>query len=191
MSLISCRSGVSRIRTFSQTSRRSKDAEAVAGTAPAHRAYMFLNSALPPSDFPARHTTPLQRALQLKFVRKGGLVNLSWDGSASSDERTSLTAFSANGRLELPEVSLDNLESLEPVINNHLENISPSSLNPCRPGIVDVYVCTHGQRDCRCGEHGGALLRALKVLYSQQADVLSESSNVLRFHEVAHVGGHQ
>jgi hypothetical protein len=52
--------------------------------------------------------------------------------------------------------------------------------------IIDIYVCTHGARDCRCGETGGAVFRALK----HEVDRLGVGGKV-RVGEVGHVGGHK
>jgi hypothetical protein len=42
----------------------------------------------------------------------------------------------------------------------------------------EVLVCTHGARDCRCSDHGGPLVKALR-----------EEGVAVR--EIAHVGGHK
>ncbi|KAI0324073.1 hypothetical protein GY45DRAFT_1331926 [Cubamyces sp. BRFM 1775] len=52
---------------------------------------------------------------------------------------------------------------------------------------LHLYVCTHGSRDCRCGEGGGAVARALRRELDKRG--LGEKDVVLG--EVAHVGGHK
>ena len=52
---------------------------------------------------------------------------------------------------------------------------------------LHLYVCTHGSRDCRCGEGGGAVARALRGELAKRG--LGEKDVVLG--EVAHVGGHK
>ncbi|CDZ98030.1 Ferredoxin [Phaffia rhodozyma] len=51
---------------------------------------------------------------------------------------------------------------------------------------IDIYICTHGSRDCRCGDVGGALVDALQV----EIDRLDVSQRV-NVWEVSHVGGHK
>ncbi|KAG0369832.1 Sucrase/ferredoxin-like-domain-containing protein [Gamsiella multidivaricata] len=49
-----------------------------------------------------------------------------------------------------------------------------------------VLVCTHGSRDCRCGEQGGDFYRVLKDMV--QATGLSGS---IKIYGVSHIGGHK
>lgn len=50
----------------------------------------------------------------------------------------------------------------------------------------EVLVCTHGNRDCRCGDTGGEVVRALRADIEKRG--LQEKVSV---REVAHVGGHK
>ncbi|KAJ7894455.1 hypothetical protein B0H14DRAFT_2334414 [Mycena olivaceomarginata] len=58
-------------------------------------------------------------------------------------------------------------------------------------GKVHIYVCTHGARDCRCGEMGGKVFTALREdLYRRiRADPGGPAERVV-LGEVGHVGGH-
>ncbi|KZO90792.1 hypothetical protein CALVIDRAFT_467097, partial [Calocera viscosa TUFC12733] len=47
-----------------------------------------------------------------------------------------------------------------------------------------LYVCTHAARDCRCGETGGAVFRALL------AEVAGRKREDVKVREISHVGGH-
>lgn len=51
---------------------------------------------------------------------------------------------------------------------------------------LEVLVCTHGSRDCRCSERGGALVSALKKEIQRRG-----LEHRIRVSEVAHVGGHK
>ncbi|KAF8603663.1 ferredoxin [Ceratobasidium sp. AG-I] len=46
---------------------------------------------------------------------------------------------------------------------------------------LDIYVCTHGARDCRCGDIGGDLVRVLR----------STAPPDVRVFDIGHVGGHK
>ncbi|KAG6856150.1 hypothetical protein H0H87_007055 [Tephrocybe sp. NHM501043] len=159
------------------------------GTAPSHRSYIFLHAAEPPTSFPARLSTPLQRALQLKVMKWGGSVNFSWFGPPKAT-RQALTAFSAiGGRLEIRDLTLENLDQVERILEKH------ATQGPLAKGTSDeihLYVCTHGARDCRCGETGGQVYRALQEETARlvEADPFGVASRI-RVGEVGHVGGHQ
>jgi hypothetical protein len=48
----------------------------------------------------------------------------------------------------------------------------------------EVLVCTHGARDCRCGDIGGDLVAALRREVTRRASDVAVG-------EVSHVGGHK
>ncbi|TFK36259.1 Sucrase/ferredoxin-like-domain-containing protein [Crucibulum laeve] len=161
------------------------------GTVPSHRSYIFLHASEPPTQFPAKFSTAIQRALLLKAMKWGAVVNFSWFGHppALSGDKVSVTAFSAQGgRLEIPELSLENVDEVEALLRNHAEG--PLTKETC--DAIHLYVCTHGARDCRCGETGGAVFRALQEEVARRT---KEDPNGLvskiRVGEVGHVGGHQ
>ncbi|VDC00508.1 unnamed protein product [Peniophora sp. CBMAI 1063] len=59
-------------------------------------------------------------------------------------------------------------------------------------GPVHIYVCTHGQRDCRCGEHGGGLADALmEEVKRRRTKQKGKGWDRVVIGEVAHVGGHK
>ena len=186
-------------RTFTTTASLSSSAQDLTikeekplyGTAPSHRSYIFIHASEPPSAFPPRFSTPLQRALQLKVMKWGGTINFSWTGSPElAGNGPALTAFSTmGGRLEVPELNMDNIDEVAEMLERH------ATEGPLAPGTSDevhLYVCTHGARDCRCGEMGGAVLRALQgeVARLVKADPLGIASRI-NIGEVGHVGGHQ
>lgn len=167
------------------------DVKPLYGSVPSHRSYIFLHASEPPSEFPARLSTPIQRALMLKTLKWGGIVNFSWDGpkTPSSEAYTSATAFSmAGGRLDIPKISLENIDEVEESLRKHLEG--PLVKNTVED--IQLYVCTHGARDCRCGDIGGLVLKSLReeVQRRTRADPHGLASKV-KVGEVAHVGGHQ
>ncbi|KAG6915646.1 hypothetical protein DXG01_010610 [Tephrocybe rancida] len=182
--------------TFATTASRpssvegtKKEEKPLYATAPSHRSYIFLHASEPPASFPARVSTPIQRALQLKVMKWGGAVNFSWFGPPKTTGQA-VTAFSTlGGRLEIPDLTLENLDEVEGMLQKHaLEG-------PLAKGSSDeiyVYVCTHGARDCRCGETGGAVYSALQdeVARLVKADPFGVASRI-RIGETGHVGGHQ
>jgi len=130
-------------------------------------------------------TTPLQRALQLRASKWGGIVNFSWfeGGDHNADVSQEATAFSAlGGRLELENLVLEDVDSVDAVLREHAEGLHPS--RPDEDTEIHLYVCTHGERDCRCGDMGGKVVSALKK-------EIKERGARVRIREVGHVGGHQ
>lgn len=112
-----------------------------------------------------------------------------WD--AGGEEAYYATAFSRyRGRLEIPLVSTNNLDA---VLEQLEEHASPSAEheNGLNVAIEDedplhLFVCTHGARDCRCGDTGGAVFAAMRAEVERRQ--LSETVKVAA---VGHVGGHK
>ncbi|KAJ7097637.1 Sucrase/ferredoxin-like-domain-containing protein [Mycena epipterygia] len=163
------------------------------GTVASHRSYILLNSPSPPSAFPSRFSTPVQRALQLQVTRWGGIVNFAWTGSpGGSDESTSVTAFSAlGGRFHFPNLSLSNVDEVAENLKQHATT-PPAASADSPEAEVHIYVCTHGARDCRCGNTGGKVFQALREEVDRRilADPNGPAKSVV-LGEVGHVGGHQ
>ncbi|KAG5653223.1 hypothetical protein H0H81_001700 [Sphagnurus paluster] len=170
----------------------SKTDKPMFGTVPSHRSYIFLHATEPPTSFPARFSTPIQRALQLQVLKWGGGVNFAWFGHEhaprNTGQSTSATAFSAlGGRLEFPEITLDNVDEVAETLKRHADGPIVSASEE-----IHLYVCTHGARDCRCGDMGGAVFKALQDEVKRLVDVdPSGAASRVRLGEVAHVGGHQ
>ncbi|KAL0958939.1 hypothetical protein HGRIS_014254 [Hohenbuehelia grisea] len=173
-------------------------ASKLAGTVASHQAYILLHATMPPSEFPSKFSTRLQRNLQLKVMQWGGIVNFSWSPDQPTllpDDKTEqccATAFFTSGkRVDIPKLTLDNLDTVEQALKHH----ATASLGIQRRHDTDVYlyVCSHGARDCRCGEYGTQLVNALRTEY--QHLVYQRNGHVprTRVHiaEVAHVGGHK
>ncbi|KAH9849410.1 Sucrase/ferredoxin-like-domain-containing protein [Lenzites betulinus] len=192
----------------SSPSSPSPSADGLAGTAPYHTAYILLHTHARPSTYPARSRSPLWRALTLRARQWGAVVNLAWApahaGENEGEEAYTASVFAraprwGRGRLEIPEVSLKNLED----VDAHLRRLvlgdadaggsvtTPTSTPATEVRDLDrrlhLYVCTHGARDCRCGEGGGAVARTLERELARRG--IGSGDVVLG--ELAHVGGHK
>jgi hypothetical protein len=174
----------------------------LAGTAPVHCCYVFLHALQPPSAYPAKYTTPIQRKLLLVTAPWGGAVNFAWSPSqpvhphppAEVDAQTyRLTAFSsARGKLEIEAVSLANVEDVGNALRVHVEAPTPAASSTSLPDDLHLYVCTHGARDCRCGNMGGAVARTIRAeLDRRRQRDPSDASTRIKLAEVGHVGGHE
>ncbi|KAJ6551215.1 Sucrase/ferredoxin-like-domain-containing protein [Mycena capillaripes] len=161
------------------------------GTVASHRSYILLKSPSRPPSFPSRFSTPLQRALQLQVTRWGGIVNFAWTGSRQgSDTSTSVTAFSAlGGPIHFPTLSLSNVDEIAEKLKQHATDPPPNAVDAPE---IHLYVCTHGARDCRCGNTGGKVFQALREELDRRilADPRGPANSVV-LGEVGHVGGHQ
>jgi Sucrase/ferredoxin-like len=163
----------------------------IAGTVPWHQCYILLHSSHPPSEFSARKSSSIQRELQLRASKWGGIVNFSWSEYQSvhnalhdgDPEAYSATAFSiTNGRLDIPKITLSNLDQIEQELRDHIA--SKKVISTPKPCEVDLYVCTHRARDCRCGNIGPQVVKALR----EQAQ---KHPGRIRVREIGHVGGHK
>ncbi|KAF9479146.1 hypothetical protein BDN70DRAFT_807455 [Pholiota conissans] len=189
------------IRTRTFTTSRSKQPEDVVPqyfegrlepNAPSHQCYILLHSSQSPTEFPSVHKTPLSQELQARATQWGGLVNFAWSEDlekSSSSEGQAATVFShSGGRLEIPHVSLKNVEEVTKLIEKHLQchQTEPT------PEEVHFYVCTHGARDCRCGDRGLAVYNALvSSVKSAREKEPSGPASRIKVAEVGHVGGHK
>ncbi|KAJ6618164.1 Sucrase/ferredoxin-like-domain-containing protein [Mycena sp. CBHHK59/15] len=173
----------------------STELQSLHGTVASHRSYILLNSTQPPSSFPSRFSTPIQRALQLRVTRWGGIVNFAHTGSPNAPDpngsSTTVTAFSTlGGRINVPSLSLSNVDEVAEQLRHHAITGLGGEVAP--DPEIHIYICTHGARDCRCGDTGGKVFRALREELSRcvLADPHGPASRVI-LGEVGHVGGHQ
>ncbi|KAF9447355.1 hypothetical protein P691DRAFT_671682 [Macrolepiota fuliginosa MF-IS2] len=156
------------------------------GTVTSHSGYIFLRATEPPSEFPVKISTAIQRELQLRTMKWGTIVNFAWTGEPPNlpEGKTSATAFSSlGGRLEIPEISLENINEVTAKLSAHIRH------GPIAPGTQEeahLYICTHGARDCRCGEQGSQVARALREEVERRG-----LSHRMKVREVGHVGGHK
>ncbi|KAG0702660.1 Sucrase/ferredoxin-like-domain-containing protein [Suillus ampliporus] len=189
------------LRTLTRAlSTAARSTPELVGTAPPHRCYIFLHTPQPPSEFPAKYATPVQRALLLRTAKWGGSVNFAWSSDQQSfparppgeesKQEYHLTAFShPRGKLET-RVSMDNIEEVGEQLRVHSESAAGPTTSDS--GDVHLYVCTHGARDCRCGDTGGAVAQAVRNELRKRRDAdPNDTSTRIKLAEVAHVGGHK
>jgi len=203
----SVRRNIRSLATSSPLSRTTPDATnplqaQLPGTVPLHRCYVFLHTPNSPGTYPARYSTPVQRALLGELVHTGGSVNFCWsengpsyplrpEGEADMQEYY-LTAFSsARGKVEVQCVSMKNVCDIGRMLREHSLPLSNGEAAPVSEDI-HVYVCTHMARDCRCGNTGSAVVRAFREELGRrrERDARDPSTRV-KLAESAHVGGHQ
>jgi hypothetical protein len=134
------------------------------------------------------------------MLKPGVLVNLSWSPSQpvvcrQHPEAYYATVFSSQGRLEIPELSLGNMGEFEDVLDRHIAagHSGPPVVERRVEDCIHLYVCTHGARDCRCGDIGGKVARALRdeIRHRLERDSHDAVLRSVRLAEVGHVGGHQ
>ncbi|KAG6847951.1 hypothetical protein H0H93_004673 [Arthromyces matolae] len=176
------------------TTTPQKSAESnLYGTAPYHKSYILLHASEPPSQFPSRFSTPLQKQLQLRVMKWGGLVNFSYYGPTTGTHSLALTAFSTlGGRLEIPELSMENIDEVARTLERHANAVTTEGQDSEAEDEVHLLVCTHGARDCRCGEMGGELVKELRKAAADLEKTNDHGfAGRIRVGEVAHVGGHK
>ncbi|RPD65444.1 hypothetical protein L226DRAFT_567317 [Lentinus tigrinus ALCF2SS1-7] len=166
----------------------------LAGTAPAHHAYVLLHTHVPPAEYPPKSKSHLWRALTMKGREWGAVANFSWapeqevhpaytglgEGHDERDREAyvaSVFSTARRGRVVIPEITLADVDALGDKVR---------AAAPQEEDRLFLYVCTHGSRDCRCGDGGGEVVRALRAEVTKRGiekDVFVG--------EVAHVGGHK
>ncbi|QRW20866.1 sucrase/ferredoxin-like domain-containing protein [Rhizoctonia solani] len=94
------------------------------------------------------------------------------------------TLFPDRDPYTMPVVSKSSLPELSSIIPRPLQSpgaLSPPNSRSPAAKVIDIYVCTHGARDCRCGDIGGEIAYALRAM--KRPDV--------RVFDIGHVGGHK
>ncbi|KZW01051.1 hypothetical protein EXIGLDRAFT_761065 [Exidia glandulosa HHB12029] len=169
------------------------NAKLIAGTVPLHKGYLLLHHPLPPSAYPKNHLTisPLLSSIQSRAAAWGIQANLAYlethsTGHASSrlhhQTEAEGTFFDLQSRaaFTLPKLTMTRLATELSDIETPLERVLQ-----LEKALVDqntyLLVCTHGQRDCRCGDLGGSVL----------AELQKNASNDVQIGELGHVGGHK
>lgn len=125
-------------------------------------------------------------------------MNFAWYGlsPAGDGDDTSVrtkkqpaTAFTvAGGRLEIPDVTLENMDQVEQKLKDHLNG----PLSKDTSDEIHLYVCTHGARDCRCGTRGNLLVNALREEKANYQQSYPEGpAKRIKIGQVSHVGGHK
>ncbi|KAK2464881.1 hypothetical protein APHAL10511_002957 [Amanita phalloides] len=190
-----------------QSSLSTSPLSSLRGTVQPHNALILLHSACPPPTFPARGpVSQVSKRLQLAAIKWGGVVNWVYDQTMVASEREdpvdmsdgecySATLFSKHGRRQFPGISVDNVDE----VGEAMRRIAVDDLNGSDLGdrersdnVVQLLVCTHMARDCRCGERGGAFVqRLLEEVERAQTCYGNTLKCTLKIGEVGHVGGHQ
>ena len=160
-----------------------------------------MHTRLPPPAYPARVSSKLQRQLQLRTARWGGLVNFAWlpDESPllansetkaewdSEDEAYCVSAYAQDrGRIHIPKLTLENIDEVAAALQRHAEASPKSDTGALGQEPFYLYVCTHGERDCRCGTTGQAVFDALQEEISRKG-----LEQEMKVGAVGHVGGHK
>ena len=194
----------------------------MAGTVPHHSTYVILHHPKPPAEYPPKidkDFSPLYRRLLLSAAQRGGVVNFGWQGGfidgrvretaeLNVGEEYSASIFSSRlreQRIELPEVSLSNLSNIEEILDDPVKFTEAIAVGTRGKPEAHLYVCTHGSRDCRCGDVGGRLVDALRselgIRQRRSKDQQNQEKgdgkggldvwDRIQIGELAHVGGHK
>ncbi|KAL5633989.1 hypothetical protein ACGC1H_005989 [Rhizoctonia solani] len=195
----------SQVRTVSGLdSKYPIDPSPLHGTAPEHTFHLILQTPYPPRTWPSKlqDASPLLRDVSALLKQHGGIVNFAWAPSVSGNQTEETltndvwqekdkpesykgTLYSLNrDPYTMPAVSKSSLPELSSIIPRPLQSpgaFGPPSIRSSAAKTIDVYVCTHGARDCRCGDIGGEIAQALRAM--KRPD--------LRVFDIGHVGGHK
>jgi hypothetical protein len=185
----------------------------LAGTVGEHHTLVLLHTSTPITALAAKPTTA---AALTRVLGPGYGVQLAWaprDEPAPSVLRARSADDAGEGESEAPRVhALSVFRPGAPVLHAPLPagpavdaaavqallaNPDDAAQNAADAPAHYLYVCTHGTRDCRCGETGGAVvaaLRAARARFAEGAKTEEERelwAKKVHIGEVAHVGGHK
>ncbi|KAG8712005.1 hypothetical protein FRC08_015158 [Ceratobasidium sp. 394] len=179
------------------------DPSPLSGSAPEHSFQLILQTPYPPRTWPPKlqDASPLLSEVSALLKQHGGLVNFAWAPS-EPDSRTDNTPTEVWQQTDKPESyrgtlyslnkppytipvvsksSLPELSSIIPRASQFFGALGAPTTHPQKS--IDLYVCTHGARDCRCGDIGGEIVQVLRDRSAGRSDI--------RVFEIGHVGGHK
>lgn len=118
-------------------------------------------------------------------------VSISLSSSTDAALCRTFSGWIYPDHIPIPTLSIATLPAFEKFLANLPSPPSalpaPSAMSTTRtPQSVHIYVCTHGSRDCRCGDIGEPLYQAL-VKEASRRGIDAEQLHVAR---IAHIGGH-
>jgi hypothetical protein len=197
------------IQTVRKLSSVATKTDRLAGTVALHQVYILLHGRRSPRTFPSRVASPLLIELRRHALRWSALVNVAWipsgpdaigdsfsppelEGVGDADIYSLLAFSRERTRFQIPSVTMNSLEDACIRLNDHLKGPPAGMVNLNPDGLLFLYVCTHGARDCRCGEWGTKVADALReeVRRRRETEPTGKYSRVV-VGEVGHVGGHQ
>jgi hypothetical protein len=133
----------------------------------------------------------------LYFKKRGVNVNCIYDGTGvetdfKEEERYHARLITPRGSVERGEFDKGVLGSqefrrqVEALLNPPSANLGEQEAKGVDQGSeIEVLVCTHGSRDCRCSDRGGGLVQAL------EDEITRRDLERVKVREIAHVGGHK
>ena len=174
----------------------------LAGTVQHHTSQLIIHTPFPPNAWPARLETlsPLFKEIQVSAQSLGCLVNFSWDpalpppSETKPQESYAATLYRASKSAMTMHVNQGSVPALLDLLSSpERPTVTAEHKSVVNSTAIDekhVYICTHGSRDCRCGDTGGKVFQALEDLLREQ-EHQSEQAKRIRVRQVAHVGGHK
>ena len=160
-------------RIYSTLQAEPFDASPIAGSSPMHRGHVIVHTQIPPTDWPSKVHGLSEEYDNLSVDKDlsdaGVLVGLAFDPAAAASDKKSCYVYPP-----MKETAGSASEVL-------------SALNEERSTrAIHIYVCTHGNRDCRCADAGIPTVQSLRAEISERG--LDDKVKVF---EISHIGGHK
>ena len=164
-------------------------------------ALFLLGLPAPPSTWPAKleFASPLISAASIALKKYGLAVNAYYDGVGQAahvggegleEQYPARLLFPDNKQFIYPSFDLRSLQDPEFLrAVAYRPNHDPATQISTERSMIpkqEIFVCTHGARDCRCSDRGGPLVDALRKEIARRG--LGDAVSVK---EIAHVGGHK
>jgi hypothetical protein len=160
--------------------------EPLAGTVSPYQQHLIVCTGGPPELWQSRVEemsgvfSALEVALRVRGLNKH-IKLAACDAPSTGAEGFDL--FLLPDMLMLPEITAQKVEKLADALVKQFEEGLPFDVEPMAGGD-HVFVCTHGNRDERCGIEGTAFYHALeKEVKAQNA--------IAHVHQISHIGGHR
>ncbi|GAA5905883.1 uncharacterized protein JCM6883_002483 [Sporobolomyces salmoneus] len=215
----------------SSSSSSASQIPLVIASAPTYSRHLVIHTPHPASTWPSHleSISPLYRELGKRWskderfkdvgfgVSEGGNRNVDtrteeWDKRKSKfeapKEGETEEVYSATlypDFVRFPQFSLSSLAKFESKFDSLPSRpIAPSSASTSAPARTHIYVCTHGSRDCKCGDLGEKLYQSIlcelkrrkiggepSVSSSTVGKAEGEAGDGVRVSRIAHIGGHK
>ncbi|KAK4054684.1 hypothetical protein OIO90_003496 [Microbotryomycetes sp. JL221] len=141
------------------------------------------------------------QAKQGQHIETWDKTKSRFDNQISTNELETLGGWIYPDFIKLDQISPDTLDEVKSDLANKLQSTTSTSSattissDAAPPKRVHIFVCTHGSRDCRCGDLGEPLFQALvrDVERRKLGGLLTQDGpqDGVRVARVAHIGGHR
>lgn len=123
--------------------------------------------------------TALSRAVENASVKVSG------SDFAAPEQANSRPLILFPDNIRIPSLESEKISTIAKNINQSADSPITSEQSRAQSQL-QILVCTHGERDCRCGEKGGDFFKELTAEINKRG-----LTKVVDVYQVSHIGGHK